>query len=198
MRRRILILVIIFASLPGWSAARVPQPTSSLDDLSQLVRPLLIDSIPPVLYEGQSNWGKQSYVPHALHWNKGRPKIEKAWKNACVAAGPGRIPHEMRRSVVRKHSCALARSCRSLLTAARRRAMRVVVFLIALVVILIGVVGVAVPDTVMAMRREYVATPRGIYTVGPIRVAMGLLWILVAPPSRMPKSMRPLGVLVCA
>ena len=76
--------------------------------------------------------------------------------------------------------------------------MRVVVLLIALVVIVMGVVGVVAPDTVMAMRREYVATPRGIYTVGAIRVAMGLLWILVAPASRMPKSMRVLGGLVCA
>jgi hypothetical protein len=76
--------------------------------------------------------------------------------------------------------------------------MRIVVLLIALVVIVMGVVGVIAPDTVIAMRREYVTTPRGIYTVGPIRVAMGLLFILVAPASRMPKTMRMLGVLVCA
>ena len=45
---------------------------------------------------------------------------------------------------------------------------------------------------------EYVAIPRGVYTVGAIRVALGVLLILVASTSRMPKPMRVLGVLVCA
>ena len=76
--------------------------------------------------------------------------------------------------------------------------MRIVVLLIALVIIVMGGVGVVDPDKVMAMRREYVAIPRGVYTVGAIRVALGLLLILVAPASRMPKPMRVLGVLVCA
>ena len=76
--------------------------------------------------------------------------------------------------------------------------MRIAALLIALVIIVLGMVGVVAPDTVMAMRREYMATPRGIYTVGSIRMALGLLWILVAPASRMPKTMRVLGVLVCA
>jgi hypothetical protein len=80
--------------------------------------------------------------------------------------------------------------------------MRIAALLIALVIIVLGAVGVVAPDTVMAMRREYMATPRGIYTVGStvgsIRVALGLLWILVAAASRMPKTMRVLGVLVCA
>jgi hypothetical protein len=76
--------------------------------------------------------------------------------------------------------------------------MRIVVLLIALVIIVMGVVGVFAPDKVMAMRREYLAIPRGVYTVGAIRVALGLLLILVAPASRMPKPMRVLGMLVCA
>jgi hypothetical protein len=76
--------------------------------------------------------------------------------------------------------------------------MRIVVLLIALVIVVLGGVGVVAPDTVMAMRREYVAIPRGVYTVGAIRVALGVLLILVASTSRMPKPMRVLGVLVCA
>ena len=35
-------------------------------------------------------------------------------------------------------------------------------------------------------------------TIGAIRLALGFLLILVAPASRMPKTMRVLGVLVCA
>ena len=73
-----------------------------------------------------------------------------------------------------------------------------VVLLIALVIIVMGAVGVVAPGTVMAMRREYVTIPHGVYTVGAIRVALGLLLILVAPASRMPKPMQVLGVLVCA
>ena len=86
----------------------------------------------------------------------------------------------------------------AILVQAAREAMRIVVLLIALVIIVMGVVGVVAPDTVMAMRREYVATPRGIYIVGAIRLALGFLLTLVAPASRMPKTMRVLGVLVCA
>jgi hypothetical protein len=48
----------------------------------------------------------------------------------------------------------------------------------------------------MALRREYLATVP--YAVGAIRVMTGLLLILVAPMSRMPKAIRLLGVLVCA
>jgi hypothetical protein len=76
--------------------------------------------------------------------------------------------------------------------------MRIVVLLIAPVIIVMGGVGVVDPDTVMAMRRGYVAIPRGVYTVGSIRVALGLLLILVAPASRMPKPVPVLGVVVCA
>jgi hypothetical protein len=76
--------------------------------------------------------------------------------------------------------------------------MRVVVLLIALVIIVFGVVGVVVPDTVTAMRREYVPIPLGVYIVGAIRLTLGVLLLLLAPASRLPKAMRVLGVLVCA
>jgi hypothetical protein len=76
--------------------------------------------------------------------------------------------------------------------------MRVVVFLIALVLIVIGVVGVVSPDTGTALRREYIAaTLRGIYVVAVFRGAFGLLLILSAPMSRTPKTLRVLGALVC-
>jgi hypothetical protein len=77
-----------------------------------------------------------------------------------------------------------------------RGAMRIVVLVIALAIIVMGVVGAIAPDTLMAMRREYLTTVP--YVVGAIRVTLGLLLILVAPASRMPKTIRVLGVLVCA
>ena len=74
--------------------------------------------------------------------------------------------------------------------------MRIAVFSIALVIIAMGVVGLVAPEMGVALRHEYVATLP--YAVGAIRVATGLLLILVAPASRMPKAIRVLGVLVCA
>ena len=75
--------------------------------------------------------------------------------------------------------------------------MRVAALTVALVIVVMGVAGLVAPDSVMALRREYVVNARGMYAVGPIRVAMGLLFILVAPASRMPRAMRVLGQLVC-
>lgn len=74
--------------------------------------------------------------------------------------------------------------------------MRIAVFSIALVIIAMGVVGFVAPEMGMALRREYVATLP--YTVGAIRVATGILLIVVAPASRMPRAIRVLGMLVFA
>jgi hypothetical protein len=75
--------------------------------------------------------------------------------------------------------------------------MRIVILLVALLVIVVGLVGVAYPDSLNALRRQYVATPFGPYAVGAVRVAIGLLLIRFAPASRMPKTLRVLGILVC-
>ena len=74
--------------------------------------------------------------------------------------------------------------------------MRIVGLSIALAIVVMGVAGLVFPDAAMALRREYLATVP--YAVGAIRVMTGLLLILVAPMSRMPKAIRLLGVLVCA
>src|SRR5262245_59562957 len=76
--------------------------------------------------------------------------------------------------------------------------MRIVDLLIGLVIIAIGVLGIVAPDTGMALRREYVVIPRGVYVIAAIRVAVGVLLIRAAPTCRMPKAMRVLGALVCA
>ena len=75
--------------------------------------------------------------------------------------------------------------------------MRIVVLLAALVIIAIGLGGIVAPDSLMALRREYVVTEYGPYAIGSIRVAIGLLMMAVAPTSRMPKAVRVLGLLVC-
>ncbi len=76
--------------------------------------------------------------------------------------------------------------------------MRIAVLLVALFTIVVGVLGVVSPDSLTTVRRQYFATPVGLYTAGAVRVAMGLVVILFAPHSRAPKTLRALGAVVCA
>jgi len=70
--------------------------------------------------------------------------------------------------------------------------------LVAVFTVILGIVGLISPDHVTATRRLYFATPVGLYAAGAVRVAMGLVVILVAPASRAPKTLRALGAVMCA
>lgn len=69
--------------------------------------------------------------------------------------------------------------------------------LVAIFTVGVGVVGLVSPDSVTAARRQYFATPTGLYTAGAVRLAMGLVVILSATASRAPKTLRLLGALMC-
>ena len=73
--------------------------------------------------------------------------------------------------------------------------MRIAAFLIALFAIVVGVVGIVTPDSLMTMGR-YVATPVGLYVIAAIRVAIGVVLMLVAPTSRVPRTLRVVGAVV--
>ena len=75
--------------------------------------------------------------------------------------------------------------------------MRSATLLVAFVAIVVGVVGLVSPDSLMMVRREYLATTVGLYAVGAFRIAMGLVLILFAPASRAAKTLRALGAVVC-
>jgi hypothetical protein len=62
--------------------------------------------------------------------------------------------------------------------------------LLVAVFIVIGIVGIVSPDSLTTVRRQYFATPVRLYTAGALRFAMGLVVILVAPTSRVPKTLR--------
>ena len=79
----------------------------------------------------------------------------------------------------------------------KRKTMRIAALLFALFTIVVGLLGIVSPDRVTTVRRQYFATPVGLYTAGAVRVAMGLVLILVAPTSRAPRTLRALGALVC-
>ena len=75
--------------------------------------------------------------------------------------------------------------------------MRSAALLVAVFTIIVGIVGLISPDRVTTARRLYFATPVGLYTAGAVRVAMGLVVILIAPASRAPKTLRALGAVMC-
>jgi hypothetical protein len=74
---------------------------------------------------------------------------------------------------------------------------RVAALLVALFTVGVGVLGLVSPDGLTAARRQYFATPTGLYTAGAVRLAMGLVVILCATASRAPKTLRLLGALMC-
>jgi ribose/xylose/arabinose/galactoside ABC-type transport system permease subunit len=76
--------------------------------------------------------------------------------------------------------------------------MRIAALLVAVFIVVVGIVGIVSPDSVTTVRRQYFATPVGLYAAAAVRVAMGLVLILVASVSRAPRILRTLGALMCA
>jgi len=76
--------------------------------------------------------------------------------------------------------------------------MRIAALVVALFVAVVGIVGIVSPDAVTTIRRQYFATPVGLHAAAAVRVAMGLVLILVARVSRAPKVLRILGAVMCA
>jgi hypothetical protein len=76
--------------------------------------------------------------------------------------------------------------------------MRIAALLVALFIVVVGIVGIVSPDSVTTVRRQYFATPAGLYAAGAVRVAMGVVLMLVARVSRAPKILRALGAVMCA
>ena len=70
--------------------------------------------------------------------------------------------------------------------------MKPAVVIVALWVICAGAAGVVAPGSLMALRR-YVLTPAGLLAIASIRIAIGVLFIMVAPRSRLPRILRALG-----
>ena len=75
--------------------------------------------------------------------------------------------------------------------------MRFAALFVALLTIVIGIGGLISPDRLMAIRRQYYATPATFYVAGAVRGIMGLVLILAATASRSPKIVRVLGALMC-
>ena len=62
-------------------------------------------------------------------------------------------------------------------------------------VILAGAISFAAPDLRLSLERS-VATPAGLYAIAAFRIAIGLVFVVVAPASRAPRTLRVLGLIV--
>lgn len=73
--------------------------------------------------------------------------------------------------------------------------MRLLAFLVVALFLILGVIGLLVPQRLLALA-QLTTTPSGIYVVAGMRVAVGLILLGVASRSRWPMVLRVLGVLV--
>ena len=72
--------------------------------------------------------------------------------------------------------------------------MRYLAWIVALFVIAVGVTGVVAPDRLFSLG-QFVATPAGLLVVAVIRIAVGIILIMSAPPSRMPRTLQVVGAI---
>ena len=70
--------------------------------------------------------------------------------------------------------------------------MKTVALLVALVVVAAGLTGLVAPDFLLAIGRSII-TPGGMYVIGALRVAIGIVLLMTAPASRAPRALRVLG-----
>ena len=73
--------------------------------------------------------------------------------------------------------------------------MRTTALIVAFFFVVVGAVSLVSPDSLMAVR-GYVGTPLGLAAIGTLRIGIGLVLVLVAPVSRVPRTLRVVGMLV--
>jgi hypothetical protein len=73
--------------------------------------------------------------------------------------------------------------------------MRLLGLAIGALVILGSAISFAAPDLRLSLERS-VMTPAGFYAIAAMRIAIGLVFVLAAPASRAPRTLRVLGLIV--
>jgi hypothetical protein len=81
MKRPILMMVSLFLLAPSGLFAQTPPPEVSIEQLGDLLKPILIDSLPKVLHESSDNWGHQVKVPVGVKWEGLKPTVQKSLRN---------------------------------------------------------------------------------------------------------------------
>jgi hypothetical protein len=64
---------------------------------------------------------------------------------------------------------------------------------IGVLIVVAGAIGVVAPDVLVSAGRSII-TPRGLYAITALRIAIGLVFVLEARASRAPRTLRVLGV----
>lgn len=73
--------------------------------------------------------------------------------------------------------------------------MRLLGFVIGAIVILWSAISFVAPDRRLSVERA-VMTPAGLYAIAVVRIAIGVVFVLAAPASRAPRTLRVLGAIV--
>ncbi len=71
----------VLAGLVGDLCPAPAQQPENLAELSKMLKPLLADALPTVLYEKHDNWGHTTMVTHAIRWHGLRPEFTKSPRN---------------------------------------------------------------------------------------------------------------------
>jgi hypothetical protein len=96
--------LLILVGNAGW--AQTPGE-GGLESLGATLKPILAGALPPVLYEKQVDWGRQTPTASGLEWHGLRPRITKAprndgiWRNLRVTAQDSQRTLELRLSDLR-------------------------------------------------------------------------------------------------
>ena len=73
--------------------------------------------------------------------------------------------------------------------------MRLIASAMAIIIAAVGALGVASPSALLELARPLL-TPGALYVVAAVRIVFGLLLLLVASSSRMPRTVRVLGFMI--
>ena len=78
MSRSIALLALLLVPLVAHAQA---SELSTPDQLAAILKPILIEKLPPVLYDKSDNWGHQVMVASGVRISKGRTEIRKSPRN---------------------------------------------------------------------------------------------------------------------
>ena len=72
--------------------------------------------------------------------------------------------------------------------------MKSLAWIVALFIMAVGVTGIIAPDRLFSLG-QFVATPAGLLVVSVVRIAIGVVLIMSAPASRMPRTLQVVGAI---
>ncbi|HEX3314243.1 MAG TPA: hypothetical protein VHR72_05085 [Gemmataceae bacterium] len=79
MRPHLSTLTLLLVAAPAAVAQTPAAP--SLPEIAAMVKPLLVQMVPPVLYEHTRNWGRTTMAFHGVHWRGLEPEVVKTPRN---------------------------------------------------------------------------------------------------------------------